>query len=94
MSSSIIQRTKECYICQSICNLEEHHIFYGTSNRKMSEKYGLKVFLCMEHHRGTYGVHGKYSKELNEKLHKVGQKAFEKHYKSENFLQVFGKNYL
>lgn len=32
--------------------------------------------------------------KLQDKLHKVAQKEFKKHYKTENFVQVFGKNYL
>jgi hypothetical protein len=49
---SIIQLNKNyCYICREQTGyiverrgLEEHHIF-GGPNRKLSEKYGLKVYL-------------------------------------------------
>lgn len=30
---------------------EEHHVFFGTSNRKVSDKYGFVVPLCPLHHR-------------------------------------------
>ena len=40
---SIIQKEKRCFFCGSVRNLEKHHIFGGTKNRKWSEKYGLTV---------------------------------------------------
>ena len=70
MSKSIIQKKKECIICNSL-NAEEHHVFFGTANRKLSEKYGLKVYLCAEHHRGTRGVHGKDGKMVDSYLKQI-----------------------
>lgn len=90
---SIIQSEKECFICANIKNLESHHIFHGTANRKLSEKYGLKVWLCNDHHTGSGGVHR--SKEFDNHLKRIGQKAFERKYGSrEDFMRIFGKNYL
>lgn len=43
MAKSILQDKKESYLTGATYNLEEHHIFFGTANRKISEKYGLKV---------------------------------------------------
>ena len=40
---SIIQTKKESFLSGVTYDLEEHHVFYGTANRKISEKYGLKV---------------------------------------------------
>lgn len=91
---SIIQKHKNhCFICQRQTELEEHHIFFG-SNRKLSEQYGLKVPLCYEHHRGTNGVHGKNGKQLNEKLKRIAQTRFEENHTREEFIKIFGKNYL
>lgn len=91
---SIIQKHKNhCFVCQQQGTLEEHHIFFG-SNRKLSEKYGLKVPLCYEHHRGTNGVHGKNGKQLNEKLKQIAQRRFEQDHTREDFIKIFGKNYL
>ena len=53
---SIIQDIKQCWVCKTTLNLEEHHCLYGI-NRKMSERFGLKVWLCNEHHTGRMGVH-------------------------------------
>ena len=90
---SIIQDRKECIICGS-WNVEDHHIFFGAAKRKISEKYGLKVWLCPTHHRGTNGVHGKNGHKLDMQLKELGQKAFEWKHTREEFLERFGKNYL
>ena len=77
-------------------NLEEHHIFFGTANRKLSEKDGLKVWLCQYHHRGTKGVHGKDGHELDERLKSIAQMFYmQKYNKTEDeFIKRYGKNYL
>ena len=41
MADSIVQTEKECWFCGARAGLEEHHIFAGVANRKISEKYGL-----------------------------------------------------
>lgn len=41
---SIMQTEKQCYITGRTSGLQEHHVFEG-KNRKLSEKYGLKVWL-------------------------------------------------
>ena len=93
---SILQSKKECYICFSTNNLEVHHCFFGSANRKLSEQDGLKVWLCYEHHRGTNGVHGKNGSELNIKLKQIAEKKWIDTYnKSINeFIKKFGRNYL
>ena len=93
MSKSIMQRNKECIVCHN-SNVEEHHVFFGTANRKLSEKYGLKVYLCTEHHRGTRGVHGKYGKTLDTYLKQLAQTKFEEKNCRDTFIQIFGKSYL
>ena len=90
---SIIQDKKECIVCGS-WNVEDHHIFFGTSKRKLSEEYGLKVWLCPTHHRGTNGVHGKNGHKLDTELKQLGQKAFEWEHTREEFMKVFGRSYL
>lgn len=91
---SIIQKEKECFVCHTIIGLHEHHIFYGTSNRKQSEKYGMKVWLCGYHHNlSNAGVH--FNKDLDMHLKKLAQKHFEAKYGERNvFRNVFGKSYL
>lgn len=75
---SIIQDEKRCYVCRSPY-VEEHHCMYGTANRKLSERYGLKVWLCPEHHRGMSGAH--HNKKLDNHLKDVARYKFEQTYK-------------
>ena len=94
MSKSIIQKEKECWVTGKTNWLEEHHIFTGNPNRQNSEKYGLKVYLHYDYHRGKKGVHSG-NRELADMLQKVGQKAFEEKCGTrQDFMFIFGKNYL
>lgn len=102
MSKSIMQdkRGGECYLCNSLLeidapapNREEHHIMYGTANRRLSEHYGLKVYLCPYHHRtGPEAAHR--SRRTDLLLKRAAQRAFEQKYGREKWMEVFGRNYL
>lgn len=105
---SIIQKDESvCYLCAVLnCDYshkrtEKHHIF-GGPDRRMSEKYGLTVRLCPEHHRsGPYAVHS--SKETMQILHEVGEESFigqctqegmNRQQAIEKFRHIFRKNYV
>ena len=95
MAKSIMQTEKECYITGSTDNLHLHHILFGTGLRKLSDKYGLTVWLRADwHNMADYGVH--FNKELDLKLKQKAQKKAMKHYgwSVEDFIDIFGKNYL
>nr|DAG81083.1 MAG TPA: Recombination enhancement function protein nuclease, DNase, HYDROLASE.4A [Caudoviricetes sp.] len=92
MANSILQTEKECFVCRTTQDLQDHHIFFGTANRKQSEKYGLKVWLCMRHHTGDRGVH--FDKGLDRKLKEMAQAKFEETHTREEFIKIFGRNYL
>lgn len=92
-----MQTKKECFICankklKNLRNLEEHHIFGGTANRKKSEKHGLKVWLCYEDHRGNGGVH--FNRAVDLALKAAGQMKFEETHTREEFRAEFGKSWL
>lgn len=90
---SILQDKKECFLTGRTDWLEEHHIFYGAGRRKLSEKYGLKVWLNhFAHSEPPHGVH--FNKEARRVLERAGQKAFEERYPELDFAAIFGKNYL
>lgn len=90
---SIISNEKECYICGTTQNLNRHHVFFGTANRKMSEKYGCWVWLCAKHHHmSNEGVH--FNKVLDEELKRRCQIVFEKDHTTDEFRQIFGRSYL
>ena len=82
---SIIQKKKRCYVCRSPY-VEQHHVFYGTANRKLSDKYGLTVWLCHEHHTGATGVH--FNPKLDDKLKGIAEKRFCEEYPY-NFRRLF-----
>ena len=93
MSKSIIQTEKECYVCKNTYDLHCHHIFFGNGNRKISEKYGLKVWLCPRHHNlSNEGVH--FNKQLDIIIKQIAQKKFEETHSREEFMSIIGRNYL
>ena len=115
---SIMQdkKLKQCYLCKLFYGdttpktVEEHHVFEGRANRDMSEKYGLKVYLCIPHHRGNFkgrklAVHSPDLNNYADLLHKKGQIAFmenwmrqtncsNKDQAEEIFRGLFGKSYI
>ena len=63
MAKSILQTGHYCYLCKrqynllTVRGLEEHHI-WGGPLRGLSERNGLKVWLCHKHHNEPPdGVH-------------------------------------
>ena len=91
---SVLQKEKKCYVCGTTYNLHDHHIFFGTSNRKNSEKRGLKVWLCGHHHNlSNESVH--FNKQFDNHLKTMAQRYYEEHYGTrEDFRREFGKSYL
>lgn len=95
MRSIITNDMDSCYVCGAVRDLELHHCIHGTANRKLSTKYHLVVRLCQKCHRGTQGVHGTYGHQLDMRLKREAQEAFEhKHGTREDFIRIFGRNYL
>ena len=98
---SILQEDRErCYLCgmygTSLDPLDEHHVFFGTANRKKSEKYGLKVYL---HHNkchifGDDAVHKNAS--VCRSIYREAQEAAMRHYgwTTEEFIEKIGRNYI
>lgn len=90
---SIIQTERECYVCGTTQDIHEHHIFEGTANRRQSEKYGMKIFLCGRHHNmSNQGIH--FNKELDRAVKQMAQEIFEQTHTREEFRAIFGKSYL
>lgn len=98
MMSIIQAKDGRCYLCQMlnedycIKNTEEHHAIFGTAQRKLSEKYGLKVYLCKEHHTaGKNAVHNNH--DAAALIKDVAQRRFEAGFDYLDFCEIFGKNY-
>lgn len=92
MAKSIMQNDRACYFCGRLDGLELHHVFGGVANRPVSEKYGLKVWLCHDDHTGKNGA--QYNKEKNLLLKQDAQRAFEKDHPRDLWMQLIRKNYL
>lgn len=91
MKSIIQENTDYCFICGRY-GTEIHHCIYGIANRKLSDKYGLVVGLCYNHHRGNNGVH--QNRELDLMLKRKAQEVFIEKYSENEYFAIFGKNYL
>lgn len=88
----------ECFLCGKngwSDKLDRHHIF-NKHNRNKSEKYGLVVYLCHNecHIFGKNAVHN--NRDVDLKLKQYGQqKAMEEQgWSKEDFIKIFGKNYI
>ena len=96
MAKSILQEDKEsCFLCGSSNWIEEHHVFGGYGKRQMSEKYGLKVYLCHYcHNEPPNGVH--HNSETRQRLQQIAQQRAMLRYRwtVDDFRFIFGKNYL
>ena len=96
-SVSVLQgKEKRCYITGRTDGLHKHHVFYGTSNRAVSDKYGFWVWLIPElHNMSDNGVHGKEGHELDIELKQACQRAVEADgHTREDFRALIGKSYL
>ena len=85
--SIITKDLEHCYLCGN--KKQELHELVEGKNRQASMKYGLVIPICRKCH-----ILVTNNRTLQEKLHKVAQKEFKKHYKTENFVQIFNENYL
>ena len=98
---SIIQKDKShCFLCgrnshADYWGLDEHHVYEG-ANRKKSEKYGLKVYICHDscHVFGANSVHR--NAEVDKALKRLVQEKAMEHYNwsIDQFRAIFHKNYV
>lgn len=97
---SILNTKKNvCYLCAYLNHdyrikyTEEHHILYGSGQRKNAEDEGIKVDLCLDHHRrGQQAVHN--SREMRVLLCRIAQEEYEKTHTREEWMKISRKNYL
>ena len=96
-----ILRTQKgiCYLCARLSDdysekiTEEHHILFGSGRRELAEAEGLKVYLCIPHHRtGQQAVHN--CRETRELLCRIAQEEYEQTHTHEEWMRIAGKNYL
>lgn len=66
-----------CEVCGSPY-VELHHVVYRSENKNLENCKLNFVYLCPEHHRGTFGPHGSKGARLNRKLKLEFQNKLEK----------------
>lgn len=88
-----------CYLCSNLYGdykeqyTEEHHIMYGSGERAISEAEGLKVYLCLAHHRtGQQAVHN--CEQTRILLCRIAQQEFEQTHTRDEWMRLFKRNYL
>ncbi len=88
-----------CYLCARLNGdyktkvTEEHHILYGSGRRELAEAEGIKVNLCLSHHRtGQQAAHN--CRETRELLCRIAQREYEQTHTREQWMELAGKNYL
>ena len=87
---SILMDSKECLVCGSPY-VEIHHVMFGP-DRKNADKHGLTVYLCPEHHRGSEGPH--HNKPFDIALKKLAQRTFLETHTFDEWMEVFGRNFI
>lgn len=89
-----------CYLCIRLHQnhrihsyLEEHHVYDGNPNKRISEENGFKVYLCFSHHReGSEAVH---NNNRNMRLiQRDMQREYEKTHTRQQFYDLIGRYYL
>ena len=85
---------EHCYICGST-TVAIHHVFYGTANRKLSDKHGFILPLHPRWHTESNDAVHRGNKELDTKLKALAQTYYETHIGSRtDFILEFGKSWL
>jgi DNA-directed RNA polymerase subunit RPC12/RpoP len=77
-----------CCFCGAMA-IVRHHVFFGTANRKISEKHGMVEYLCMDCHSQVHR-----DKPMNLQLRKKHQREFEEKHGHEVFMDLIKRNYL
>lgn len=91
-TGAAVTMRRQCHICGSFRWIECHHVF-GGPYRKASERFGLKVDLCHWcHNEPPNGVH--FNRENDLRLKREYQALFEAEHNHEEFIRIFGRNYL
>lgn len=98
--SILHQKDGTCYLCMKLdqiykihAYIEEHHVIPGNPGRRICEENGLKVYLCAPHHRSSpAAVHENH--ENMRLIQKDAQAAYERTHSHEQWMELFGRNYL
>ncbi len=93
------KKDKTCYLCLLLYGdispkqTQEHHCIFGTANRRVAERLGLKVYLCRYHH--TEGPEAVHNNAHNARILKIrAQEAYERTHSRAEWMKEVGKSYL
>lgn len=90
---------RRCYLCMLLNNdysikrnLEVHHVLFGNTHA-FAEAEGLKVNLCLDHHRiGPAAVHN--NNENAKLLMAIAQKRWERDHSHKEWMEHVERNYV
>lgn len=86
---------RECAICgimdSEYVKMHRHHVYQGRGRRQISDRYGAVVDLCERCHSKVHH-NADYADYLHRKMQKKLMK--ENGWTVEQFIEIFGKNYL
>lgn len=91
---SILQTEKRCLLCGTTHNLNCHHVFNGVAHRKISDKYGLTIWLCVDHHTGNNGIHRDYNLDLEIKKKCQLQAMSYYNWTIEDWFKIFRRSWI
>ena len=96
MAKSIMVTEKgKCFLCRKFCKTEKHHIFGGSGRRRLSERYGLWVYLCHNcHNEPPDGVHFNGTSDLILKVQAQRTAMHVYGWTIEQFRKLFRKSYI
>ena len=92
------QSCKQCFLCMLLEGdfrekpVQDHHVFYGSGRRQISEEQGFKVNLCLRHHiDGAEAVH--QNRNYDRMLKRMCQQVYELDHSHEDFLGLFHEDF-
>lgn len=88
-----IMPTKDgrCYVCNNETETVRHEILYGIGNRVFSKIHGTWVNVCPRCHNE---IHNNPNTGVDMHLKRDAQWNFERSHSREEFVKIFGRNYL
>lgn len=85
----IINQDEYCYHCKCRIAVAPHEPLMGSKYRKLSIKHGLVIGVCDPCHKLLHA-----DDTINEQYKQEMQRIFEEKYSHEEWMKVFGRNYL
>lgn len=75
-----------CFVCGGHTTTTRHELIRGIANRRISKAYGLWISVCPNCHVRAH--------KGEEEWQKTAQRMFEHYHTHEDFMALFGENYL